>query len=133
MTKATFQNIRKLCSGVFCWKQTRQFFPHGNLSRQRCRVMIVNSTAFNSQEIQALSAYCLKAPHKSTISEYFWAISTRQKDYFTRHRTHFTNPRLVLVLVMDDSSMIFEFSKTRLFMSVNWVAGCTCYTKTEIK
>ena len=27
MTKARYQSIRKLCSGVFCRKQARQFVP----------------------------------------------------------------------------------------------------------
>ena len=49
--------------------------PHGNSWRQRCRVVICPLSCF-SQQIEVLSAYCLKAPHKSTSPEYFWAFST---------------------------------------------------------
>ena len=48
----------------------------------------------------------LKAPHKSTFPEYFWAISTIKKCYFTRDPMHLTNPWLLLVIIVQTLTLI---------------------------
>ena len=62
MAKATYQNIRKLCSSVFSRKQTLKFAPATMASCDASIQLLFSgdSTSLRTQTVETQSVYCLQ-------------------------------------------------------------------------
>ena len=69
MAKATYQNIRKLCSSVFSRKQTLKFAPATIASCDASIQLLFSgdSTSLRAQTVETRSVYCLQPMSEKDI------------------------------------------------------------------
>ena len=84
MAKATYQNIRKLCSSVFSRKQTLKFAPATIASCDASIQLLFSgdSTSIRAQAVETRSVYCLQPMSVGKMNtEYFKSLNYEVQKY----------------------------------------------------
>lgn len=100
MAKASYQNIRKLCSSVFYRKQTLKFAPAAIASRDASTQLLFSgdSTSLLAQSIETRSVYCRLQPMSvgKMNAEYFKSLICS---------VYLSNYRIFFLYVITDADM----------------------------
>ena len=84
MAKATYQNIRKLCSSVFSRKQTLKFAPATMASCDASIQLLFSgdSTSLCAQTVETQSVYCLQLMSVGKMNaDYFKSLNYEVQKY----------------------------------------------------
>ena len=84
MAKATYQNIRKLCSSVFSRKQTLKFAPATIASCDASIQLLFSgdSTSLRAQTVETRSVYCLQPMSVDKMNaDYFKSLNYKVQKY----------------------------------------------------